>query len=184
MLMLTTSGISRHQSRTILKRSRSHDGSAMMLTATVMSSERAYSSASKFLESVTRLRYRFSPSSSIASSPRNMVFRPSRFQSWNTSFPQQYIAARLEIIAFPDATPRDRLGDLHTVLGLDECNIVRDENAGLADLRQLFHCAFRCLHAVVAAVERLRAAKNAVPRATSAEFDGGGRVELADKIFP
>src|SRR4029077_20883426 len=46
---------SRHQSRTTLKRSRSHDGSAIMFTATVMSSERANSSASKFLESVTRL---------------------------------------------------------------------------------------------------------------------------------
>src|ERR1043166_2633364 len=54
MLMLTTSGISKHQSRTTLNLSRSHAGSAMILTATDMSSERANSSASKFLESVTR----------------------------------------------------------------------------------------------------------------------------------
>ena len=37
----------------------------MILTATVMPSDRANSSASKFFESVTRFRKRFSPSSSI-----------------------------------------------------------------------------------------------------------------------
>src|SRR5436190_405410 len=54
--MLTTSGISRHQSRTTLNRSRSQAGSAMILTATDISSERANSNASKFFESVTRFR--------------------------------------------------------------------------------------------------------------------------------
>jgi hypothetical protein len=70
------------------------------------------------------------------------------------------------------------------VLGLDECYVVHDENAWLANSRQLFDSALRRFHAVIASVERPGAAKDAVPRATSAEFNGSGRVELADEIFP
>src|SRR5262249_37783132 len=97
---------------------------------------------------------------------------------------QQHIAARFEVITFPDAAARNRFSYLHTVLGLDERYVIHDENAGLADLRQLFDSALWCFYAVVASVERPRAAKYAVPRATSAEFDGSGRIELADEIFP
>src|SRR5207248_8385539 len=86
--------------------------------------------------------------------------------------PQQHVAPRLEIITLPDAAARNRFADLHAVLALDECNVVHDENAGLAYLRQLFDGAFRCFYTIVAAVERPRAAKHAVPRATSAEFNG------------
>src|SRR4029077_18860275 len=41
-----------------------------------------------------------------------------------------------------------------------------------------------CLYSVIASVERPRAAKDAVPWATPAEFNGSGRIELADEIFP
>src|SRR4030095_4831344 len=44
--------------------------------------------------------------------------------------------------------------------------------------------ALWCFHPVIASVERPRAAKDAVPRAISAEFDGSGRIGLPDKIFP
>ena len=70
----------------------------MMLIATMIPSDRANSIASKFFESVTRLRNRFSPSSSIASTPRNMYCSPSVFQNRNTSlFRKQDVAARLEV---------------------------------------------------------------------------------------
>src|SRR5690606_40997202 len=59
-------------SRTTRKRSSSQPGSAMMLIATWMPSERANSSASKFWSSVTRLRKVFSPSSSIRSEERRV----------------------------------------------------------------------------------------------------------------
>jgi len=67
---------------------------------------------------------------------------------------------------------------------LDECYVVHNENAGLANLRQLFDSALRCFYTVITSVERPCAAKHAVPRATSAEFNGSGRIELADEIFP
>ncbi len=57
----------------------------MRLIATMIPSDRANSSASKFRERVTRLRNRLSPSSSIASTPRNMYWSPSVFQNRNTS---------------------------------------------------------------------------------------------------
>src|SRR5206468_4794632 len=97
---------------------------------------------------------------------------------------QQHVAARFEVITFPDAAARDPFGNLHAVLGLDECYIVNDENAGLANLRHFFDSALRCFHPVIASVERPRAAKDAVPRATSAELNGSGGIELADEIFP
>ena len=85
---------------------------------------------------------------------------------------------------FLDAAARNPLGDLHAVLGLDERHVVDDEDAGLADLRQLFDRALWGDHAVIASVERPRAAKDAIPRATAAELDRSGGIELADEIFP
>ena len=54
--MFTISGIDRAHSRITAKRASSQSGSAMMLIATVMPSERANSSASKFVDSLVRLR--------------------------------------------------------------------------------------------------------------------------------
>src|SRR6266705_2708267 len=131
MLMLTTSGISRHQSRTTLNLSRSHAGSAMILTATDMSSERANSSASKFSETASS----------------------------------------------------NRFAKLHAVLGLNERNVVHDENAGLANLFQFLDGALRCFYPVIASVERPCTAKDAVPRTAPAKLDGSRRVQLADEIL-
>ena len=70
------------------------------------------------------------------------------------------------------------------MLGLDERYIVYNENAGLADLRQFFDSALRCLYTVIASVKRQCAAKDAVPLATSTELNRSSRIELADEIFP
>src|SRR5262249_34457090 len=70
------------------------------------------------------------------------------------------------------------------MFGLDECHIVHDENAGLANLRQFFNGEFRCFYTVIASIECPGAAKHAVPWTTSAEFNGSGWIELADKVFP
>src|SRR5918998_197818 len=55
------------------------------LIPTRIPSERAYSSASKFRLRLTRFRYVFKPSSSIASRPRNIYCRPRPFQNSKTS---------------------------------------------------------------------------------------------------
>src|SRR5947207_9747959 len=74
---------------------------------------------------------------------------------------QEHIAARFEIITFPDSAAGNRFAKLHTVLGLNEGYVVHDENSRLAHLCQFLDRALRCLHAVVATVECPRAAKDA-----------------------
>ena len=106
----------------------------MMLIATMIPSDRANSSASKFCESVTRLRYRFSPSSSIASTPRNMYCKPERLpEPEDLLVAQQHVAAGLQVVLLLDPAAGDRLADRHAVLGLDERHVVDDEDARLAD---------------------------------------------------
>src|SRR5947208_15840544 len=97
---------------------------------------------------------------------------------------QEHIAARFEIVTFPDSTAGNRFAELHTVLGLNEGYVVHDKNSRFADLRQFLDCALRRLHAVVATIERPRTAKNTVPWTAPAELDGSSRIELAYKIFP
>jgi len=48
---------------------------------------------------------------------------------------------------------------------------------------QFLDRALRCLHAVVATVERPRTAEDTVPWTAPAEFDGSSRIELAYEIF-
>ena len=47
---------------------------------------------------------------------------------------QQDVAAGFEIVLLLDPAARDGLADGHAVLGLDEGDVVDDEDAGLADL--------------------------------------------------
>ena len=70
--MLTISGTLIAHSRTKAKRDSSQSGSAMMLIATDSPIDRATSSALLLMAGVVRLRKAVSPSSSSASSPRNM----------------------------------------------------------------------------------------------------------------
>ena len=90
----------------------------MMLIATLMPSERANSSASKFLSERRRAcGKRFSPSSSIASMPMNMYSRPSSLpEAEHLLVAQQHVAAGLEVVLLADAAPGDRLADRHAVL--------------------------------------------------------------------
>lgn len=81
----TISGTAIANSRTTRKRSSSQAGSTIRLMATLMPIRRAVSSAFRFSSGLTRLRYRSSPSASIASMPRNMYRSPSRAQRSNTS---------------------------------------------------------------------------------------------------
>src|SRR5205814_2124941 len=97
---------------------------------------------------------------------------------------QEHIAACFEIITFPDSAAGNRFAKLHTVLGLYEGYVVHDKNSRLTDLCQFLDRALRCLHAVVATVERPRAAKDTVPRTAATELDGSSRIELAYKILP
>src|SRR5207245_9097264 len=46
---------------------------------------------------------------------------------------QEHIAARFEIITFPDSAAGNRFAKLHAVLGLNEGYVVHDENTRLAD---------------------------------------------------
>src|SRR5947199_9365213 len=89
---------------------------------------------------------------------------------------QEHIAARFEIITFPDSAAGNRFAKLHTVLGLNEGYVVHDENSRLADLCQFLDRALRCLHAVVATVECPRAANDAVPWTAPAELNGRSRI--------
>src|SRR5262249_49291569 len=83
--------------------------------------------------------------------------------------PEQHVAARLDVVPLLDATAGDGLADRHAVLGLDEGDVVEDEEARLADARHFLDGALGCLHAVAATVERPGAAEGAVPGAAAAE---------------
>src|SRR4029077_5379668 len=74
--------------------------------------------------------------------------------------------------------------DGHAVVGLDERDVVQDEQAGLADSRDLLDGALGRLHAVAAAAAGPRAAQGAIPRTSAAELDRGARIELADEVLP
>src|SRR5262249_57199438 len=93
------------------------------------------------------------------------------------------VAAGLDVVALLDAPARDRLADRHAVLGLDEGDVVEDEEPGLADAGDLLHRALRRLHAIAPAVEGPGAAERAVPGTAPAELDGRARVELADEVL-
>src|SRR5262249_39393797 len=96
---------------------------------------------------------------------------------------QEDVATRLHVVALLDPASRDGLADCHAVIGLDERDVVEDEEARLSDLRELLDGPLGRLHAVAATEERPRAAEGTVPRAAAAELDGGTRVELADEVL-
>ena len=96
---------------------------------------------------------------------------------------QQHVAARLEVVFLADAFPGDRLADGEAVLGLDEGDVVDDEDARLPDRRQLLDHALGADQPVAAAVERPGAAERAIPRTAARELDRGGRIEDADEIL-
>ena len=78
----------------------------------------------------------------------------------------------------------DGLADGHAVLGLDERDVVDDEDARLADRGQLVRGGLGRLDPVAAAVERPGAAERAIPGAAPAELDRGAWVEHADEVLP
>src|SRR4029450_14054618 len=96
--------------------------------------------------------------------------------------PQQPGGGSPEAAPLPDALPDDGFADGHAMLGLDEGDIVEDEQSRLADLLDLLHRPFRRLHPVTAPVKGPCAAEGAVPGAAAAELDQGARGHLADGV--
>jgi hypothetical protein len=94
-----------------------------------------------------------------------------------------HVAAGLEVVALADAAAPDRLADGEAVLGVDEGDIVDDEDARLADAGELRHRALRAHHAIAAAIEGPGAAEGAVPGAAAGELDRGAGVENADEVL-
>ena len=157
----------------------------MMLTATFMSSERAYFECFKIFGECDALSVTLQPLLVDCFKTKEHGIQAESFPKFEDFLvAQEHIAARFEIITFPDSAAGNRFAKLHAVLGLNECYVVHDKNSRLADLCQFLDRALRCLHAVVATIERPRTAKDAVPRTAPAELDGSRRIKLADKIFP
>lgn len=76
---------------------------------------------------------------------------------------QEHIAARLEVILFLDAAPRDRLPDGVAVTRLDKGDVIDDEDSGLLDLREVFDGSLRAQLAVAPTIKGSGAAEGAIP---------------------
>ena len=148
----------------------SQSGSAMMLIATMMPSERANSSASKFLATADPLAI-LQPLFVDRLHAQEHVLRPSCFQTRTRPCFQQNVAAGLQVVLLPDAALFDRLGDRVAVLGVDERHVVDDEHARLANVCQILAHHLWTDLAVAAAIEGPGAAKGAVPGAAARELD-------------
>ena len=131
-----------------------------------MPSERAKSSASKFVDELQRLRCRARPASSIASTPMNMYSSPRRFQYRKRPCCAAARRRGSRGSTLSDAAPLDLVADGEAVVRLDERDVVDDEHAGLADAPSSSPAA-RAETAVAAAVKRPGAAERAIPGAAA-----------------
>ena len=105
-LILTISGISRHHWRITSNWRRSQSGSAMMLIATMMPSDRANSSASKFLESAHALAVTLQPLFVDRLDAQEHVLQTERLpEPEDILVAQQDVAAGFEIELLLDAGP-------------------------------------------------------------------------------
>ena len=93
------------------------------------------------------------------------------------------IAARLEVVLLPDPATLDLAADGEAVLGLDERDVVHEEDVGLADARQVLGRRLRRRLAVAPAVEGPGAAEGAVPGTAARELGGGAGIEDADEVL-
>src|SRR5678815_5243555 len=86
---------------------------------------------------------------------------------------QQHVAAGLEIVFLLYSALGDGFPERLAVRGLDERDVVDDEDAGLLDSRELFHGHIDAHRAIGAAIEGPGAAEIAVPGAAARELDRG-----------
>jgi hypothetical protein len=154
--MWTISGTDVAHSRTIAKGRSSQSGSAMMLIATVKPSLRAMASALKLSPRVTRLRCSFSP----------------------------HVAPRFQEVLLPDASAFQLAPDGEAVVGLDEGDGIDQEHVRLGDAGEIVGRALRRDLPVAPAVERPRAAGDAVPGAAARERRGRAGIEHAEEVPP
>src|SRR5262249_24843947 len=92
------------------------------------------------------------------------------------------VAASLQEILLVNATPLDLLADVEAVLGVDEGDVVHQEDVGLGDARQVLGDRVHRRLAVAPPVERPGAADGAVPRTTAGELGRGTRIEYAEEV--
>src|SRR5690606_16183832 len=97
--------------------------------------------------------------------------------------PDEDVAPRLEVVLLLDAASLDLVGDLHSALGIDERDVVDDEDVGLADAREVLRRALGRELPVASTVEGPRAAEGAVPRTAARELDRCARIEVADEVL-
>src|SRR5690242_1934381 len=97
---------------------------------------------------------------------------------------QQHVAARLEVVLLAHVALLELAADREAVLGMDEGDVVHDEDVRLRDAREIFGGRFGGGLAIRAAVERPRAAERAIPGAAARQLGGGARVEHADEVLP
>src|SRR5439155_14460978 len=86
---------------------------------------------------------------------------------------QQDVAAGFQVVALADAPALDLVGDGHAELGLDEGDVVDQEDVGLGDAGEVLGGGLGGDLAVAAAVEGPGAAEGAVPGAAARELDRG-----------
>src|SRR5262245_49912758 len=95
----------------------------------------------------------------------------------------EHIAARLEVVLLLDLPSLELLPDREAVLGVDERNVVHEEDIGLADGGQVFGHLQGGRLPVAPAVESPGAAEGAVPRAATGQLGGRARIEHAQEVL-
>src|SRR5215471_1443057 len=95
----------------------------------------------------------------------------------------QDIGAGLKVVLLFDLALFQLGTDREAMLGMDESNIVNDEDVGFFDRGHVVRGRFRRRLAVTAAIEGPGAAKRTIPRAPARELDRGARIEHANKYL-
>src|SRR4029078_13058237 len=97
--------------------------------------------------------------------------------------PQQHVAPRFEIVLFGDAATGDRLADGHPLFGLNEGDVIDDEDSRLTHAAQVINDGFGAARKIAAGVERPGAAEGAVPWTAPRKFDRRARIEHTNEVF-
>src|SRR4029077_3213512 len=95
----------------------------------------------------------------------------------------EQVGASFEVVLLFDFALFDFMADREAMLGMNERNVVDDEDVGLLDRQHVFRGGFGRGLAITAAVKSPRTAERTIPRASASELDRRARIERADKIF-
>src|SRR5207244_902687 len=97
---------------------------------------------------------------------------------------EEHVAPGLEVVPLAYAAALELLADREAVLGVDEGDVVHEEDVRLLDAREILGRGLGGRLAVAPPVERPRAAERAVPRAPARQLRRGAGVEHADEVAP